>query len=56
MVANGIPETIADGYNELFNALNERKYLNDFERTAENTTPTSLEDFSVEFATAYSNS
>lgn len=56
MVSNGIPETIADGYNELFNALNDEKYLNDFTRNADNTTPTSLEDFASEFAMAYNNS
>ena len=56
MVSNGIPETIADGYNELFDALNRQKYLADFQRTPENTTKTSLEDFSAAFAAAYKNS
>jgi uncharacterized protein YbjT (DUF2867 family) len=54
MIQSGIPETIADGYNELFNALNEGKYLNDYQRDAESTTPTSLEWFAKnEFAPAY---
>ncbi len=53
MVSNGLPETIADGYNELFQALNDGQYLDDYSRTAENTTPTSLEDFASEFAAAY---
>ncbi|MBL6445445.1 NmrA family NAD(P)-binding protein [Fulvivirga sp. 29W222] len=55
MVSNGIPATIADGYNELFDALNGAEYLNDFERNEGNTTPTSVENFSTEFALAYQN-
>jgi uncharacterized protein YbjT (DUF2867 family) len=54
MLQNGIPETIADGYNELFKALNDGLYLNDYQRTPENTTPTSLEWFAKnEFVYAY---
>lgn len=53
MLQSGIPETIADGYNELFEALNSGKYLSDYQRTPENTTPTSIEDFAKEFAGAY---
>ncbi len=45
MVQNGIPETIADGYNELFNSLNEGNYLNDYKRTPESTTPTTFKSF-----------
>ncbi len=56
MLQAGIPATIADGYNELFDALNKGTYLNDFQRTAENTTSTSIEDFAKEFAVAYQNS
>ncbi|KOY84861.1 NAD-dependent dehydratase [bacterium 336/3] len=56
MLQVGIPETIADGYNELFSALNSGEYLNDFQRTTENTNPTSIEDFAKEFALAYQHS
>ena len=56
MLQMGIPETIADGYNELFEALGSGKYLDDYERNAENTTPTSIEDFAKEFALAYQHS
>ncbi|MDX2305523.1 MAG: NmrA family NAD(P)-binding protein [Microscillaceae bacterium] len=56
MLQAGIPETIADGYVELFNCLNNSEYLNDFVRTPENSTPTSIEDFAKEFAAAYQNS
>ena len=56
MLQSGIPETIADGYNELFEALSSGKYLSDYQRTPENTTPTSIEDFAKEFAVAYQHS
>jgi len=56
MMQAGLPETIADNYNELFDALNEGMYLNDYQRTPENTTPTTLEQFAKnEFAPAYLN-
>lgn len=54
MLQNGIPETIAEGYNELFKSINDGLYLNDYQRTAESTTPTSLEWFATnEFVHAY---
>jgi uncharacterized protein YbjT (DUF2867 family) len=54
MVQSGIPLTIAKGYNELFQCLNEGKYLNDYVRNAEATTPTTLEEFvKTEFAPAF---
>lgn len=54
MLQSGIPATIADGYNELFKSLNDGFFLNDYQRTAETTTPTSLEWFAKnEFAYAY---
>lgn len=45
MVQSGIPLTIAKGYNELFQSINEGKFLNDYVRNAETTTPTTLEEF-----------
>lgn len=45
MVQAGLPETIASGYVELFDALNKGTYQEGYERTAANTTPTSLEWF-----------
>ncbi len=53
MMQAGVPETIADGYNELFNSLNKGDYLSDYHRTPENNTPTSIEDFAHEFAAVY---
>jgi uncharacterized protein YbjT (DUF2867 family) len=50
----GIPETIADGYNELFDALNTGIYQEGYVRTADNTTPTTLEWFAAhEFKFAF---
>jgi len=45
MLQAGIPETIADGYNELFDALNKGTYQEGYVRTPEVTTPTTLEWF-----------
>ncbi|GAB4497462.1 MAG: hypothetical protein OHK0019_31130 [Saprospiraceae bacterium] len=45
MLQAGIPETIADGYNELFGALNKGIYQEGYKRTPAVTTPTSLEWF-----------
>lgn len=45
MLQAGIPETIADGYNELFGALNEGIYQEGYKRTTAVTTPTSFEWF-----------
>lgn len=54
MMGAGIPETIADGYNELFAGINSGRYFGDFVRTPENTTPTTLEQFAErEFAAAF---
>jgi uncharacterized protein YbjT (DUF2867 family) len=55
MVQSGLPETVAAGYVELFDALNQGTYLNDYTRTPENTTKTTVEDFAPEFAAAYIN-
>jgi uncharacterized protein YbjT (DUF2867 family) len=56
MIQNGLPATIADGYNELFKSLNDGLYLNDYQRDAQSTTPTSLEWFVAnEFVYAYQN-
>ena len=54
MVQNGLSQTIVEGYDELFNSLNEGKYLNDYKRTPEATTPTTLQQFAKnEFAHAF---
>ncbi|MFN8343438.1 MAG: NAD(P)H-binding protein [Spirosomataceae bacterium] len=54
MMGAGLPETIADGYNELFAGINSGEYLKGFERTPENTTPTTLEAFAEkEFEAAF---
>jgi uncharacterized protein YbjT (DUF2867 family) len=45
MMQAGITETIADGYNELFDALNTGIYQEGYSRTPEVTTPTTLEWF-----------
>lgn len=45
MLQAGIPATIADGYVELFNAINGEEYQKGYERTAEVTTPTTFGDF-----------
>ena len=45
MIQAGLAETIADGYVELFSALNSGIYQEGYERTAANTTPTSFEWF-----------
>lgn len=45
MMQAGISETIADGYNELFDALNKGTYQEGYVRTPEVTTPTTLEWF-----------
>jgi len=56
MIGAGVPKQVAEGYIKLFDGLNSGKYLADFNRTAENTTKTSLQDFTAEFALAYQNS
>jgi uncharacterized protein YbjT (DUF2867 family) len=54
MIQAGLPVTIAEGYTELFDSLNKGTYLNDYQRTIENTTPTTLEQFATnEFAPAF---
>ncbi|RDB03095.1 NmrA family NAD(P)-binding protein [Runella aurantiaca] len=54
MIGAGLPETIADGYNELFAGLNSGEYLNGYERDTANTTPTTFEDFAKkEFSVAF---
>lgn len=56
MMQAGLAETIADGYNELFAALNSGIYQEGYQRTADNTTPTSLQWFAEnEFKYAYNN-
>lgn len=57
MIQAGLPATIADGYNELFDALNRGVYQEGYARNAEVTTPTTLQWFAEqEFAPAFSAS
>lgn len=56
MIGAGVPEQVAKGYVLLFEALNSGIYLSDYERTPENTTATTLQDFAAEFAQVYKNS
>jgi uncharacterized protein YbjT (DUF2867 family) len=54
MLQGGLSPVIAQGYSELYNALNFLDYQGGFTRTPENTTPTTLEDFlENEFIHAY---
>lgn len=54
MMQAGLPETIADGYNELFGALNLGEYQEGYVRTPAVTTPTSFEWFAEnEFKSAF---
>jgi uncharacterized protein YbjT (DUF2867 family) len=45
MMQAGLPETIAEGYNELFDALNKGIYQDGYQRTPAVTTPTTLQWF-----------
>lgn len=45
MLQNGMSTTIAQGYSDLFNTLNNGSYQDDYTRTAENSTPTTAEWF-----------
>jgi uncharacterized protein YbjT (DUF2867 family) len=45
MLQAGLAETIADGYNEMFNAINSGIYQEGYVRTPEVTTPTTLQWF-----------
>jgi uncharacterized protein YbjT (DUF2867 family) len=54
MVGAGMPETIADGYVELFQAMNKGAYYEGYVRNADNTTPTTLAWFAEqEFKPAF---
>lgn len=53
MVANGSTESVADKMNEFTKALNDGRIMEDAKRDAENTTPTSIEEFSNIFAHVY---
>ncbi len=53
MINAGVNPEIANGYMNLFNSLKSGRYLNDFVRSEENTTPRTFEDFLPEFAQVY---
>lgn len=51
---NGLPLAIAEGYRDLYHALNDGNYQDGFERNEQTTTPTSLQWFAEnEFGQAY---
>ncbi len=53
MVGAGMSESVADGMIELYRAVNDGTCSPTERRSAENTTPTSIEKFSEIFAQAY---
>jgi uncharacterized protein YbjT (DUF2867 family) len=53
MLQMGASASMADAYIEFCKALNSGRVGEDYKRTEENTTPTSIEDFSAEFAYVY---
>lgn len=53
MIQMGTSPSLADAYIEFCKRVNDGTLQSDYERTPENTTETSIEDFSEEFATAY---
>ncbi|MCB0593335.1 MAG: NmrA family NAD(P)-binding protein [Lewinellaceae bacterium] len=53
MLQNGFPESLADNYLKFSRAANEGILMEDYQRQPEFTTPTSIEDFTREFAAAY---
>src|SRR5262249_35179131 len=56
MIKQGISPAVADSLNEMDHALNEGYIKLTENRTAENTTPTSLEEFAQTFAVVYRGS
>jgi len=57
MVQSGfVSENVAELYNGLSEGLNNGLALNDYKRTPENSTPTSLQDFAQVFAHVFNNS
>jgi uncharacterized protein YbjT (DUF2867 family) len=56
MVGSGyLSENMAELYNQMSESFNNGKALNDYRRTKENTTPTSIHDFAKVFAAAFRN-
>ncbi|MDX1906029.1 MAG: NmrA family NAD(P)-binding protein [Bacteroidia bacterium] len=53
MIQNGLQPNMADLYIAFSRTANEGRLAGDYQRTAANTTPTTLEMFSAEFAQAY---
>jgi uncharacterized protein YbjT (DUF2867 family) len=57
MVGSGyLSENMADLYNQMSESFNNGKALNDFKRTKENSSPTSVKDFARVFSEAFKNS
>ncbi|MEX2403793.1 MAG: NmrA family NAD(P)-binding protein [Balneolales bacterium] len=55
-VRSGISESVADAYIEFIRGINEGRIFENVERTPENTTPISIEEFSRQYALLYENS
>jgi uncharacterized protein YbjT (DUF2867 family) len=53
MMQMGTSASLAHAYVEFCKGMNSGRVLEDYKRTAENTTPTSIEDFAVEFSHVY---
>ena len=57
MVGSGyMTENMADLYNQMAESFNNGKAMNEYKRTPENSTPTSIKDFAKVFAQAFKNS
>ena len=53
MLGMGMSQSVADGMMEMYRAINEGRLQPIESRSAENTTPTTIEEFAPEFAAAY---
>jgi hypothetical protein len=53
MVKNGFSQNVADLFEEMSNAMSDRRIQATYKRDAANTTPTTLEQFAPVFAAAF---
>ncbi|MEX0778944.1 MAG: NmrA family NAD(P)-binding protein [Balneolales bacterium] len=56
LVRSGMSESVADAHIEFIRSINEGRIFENIERTPENTTPISIEEFSRQYALLYENS